>query len=457
MRQTAKTISYTSGSISANLVSLAFTTYVQFYYIDHLKGNDAWIGIAATIQAIYAILVYPFLGYLSDRTHSRFGRRVPFILYGAIPLGVFFAIVWSPPVGSSHTLLFTAYFLFSAILYDTMFNVTMVNWSALFPELFHTAKTRALGSAWKQMFGIVGIILGLALPTMIAGMMGWKAMGWVFGGIGALTLLTTIPSMELKKRRLEQQRQQADGEEQSGSATLPVKQALHYTLVNRSFLTFVAMRFFVQFAFTMLTADLSYYAKYNLKIDGTEQSYLLLGTLLVALPLVYVWGALVPKMGAFRTAVLAIVLFGLGLLPFLFARTFEAALMAGLGIGVGLSGILILTDVLIADVIDEDELKTGARREGMFYGIHGLIIGLCAPAQAILTTLVLLLTGYTHSNVQSSAALLGFRFMISVIPIVSLVLGLLVFLAYPLRKRVVQANQETLARLRAGQNQGVTM
>lgn len=449
MRFMAKTISYTSGSISANLVSLAFATYVQFYYVDYLKGNDAWIGIAATIQAIYAILVYPFLGYLSDRTKSRFGRRVPFILYGALPLGVFFAIVWSPPVRSSHTFLFTAYFLITAILYDTMFNVTMVNWSALFPELFQTAKARALGSAWKQMFGIIGIILGLALPTMLASLMGWRAMGWVFGAVGAVTLLTTVPSMELKKRHTLRQREKVEAGNEVRLATLPVRQALRHTLVNRSFLTFVGMRFFVQFAFTMLTADLSYYAKYNLRMDGTQQSFVLLGTLVVALPLVYVWGVLVPRIGAFRTACAAIILFGLALLPFLFAHTFQTAMMAGLGIGVGLSGILILTDVLIADVIDEDELKTGTRREGMFYGIHGLIVGLCTPAQAILTTLVLVTTGYVHSEFQPASALLGFRFMISVIPMVSLVLGLAIFMAYPLKKRIVLTNQETLSKMRA--------
>src|SRR5579875_4211003 len=135
-----KTISYTSGSIAANIVSLAFGSYIQFYYTDTLRGDVTWIGIAMMIQTIYATLVYPCLGYLSDCTNSRWGRRVPFILFGAIPLGVSFILVWIPPVSSVHVLLFTAYFLFTAILYDTLFNLTMVNWSALFPELFPSSR-----------------------------------------------------------------------------------------------------------------------------------------------------------------------------------------------------------------------------------------------------------------------------------------------------------------------------
>jgi GPH family glycoside/pentoside/hexuronide:cation symporter len=439
MRSTGKIVSYASGSIPANLVSLAFGTYVQFYYIDFLKGDPRWIGIAAAIQAIYATLVYPFLGHLSDRTQSRWGRRVPFIIYGAIPLGVSFMLVWAPPVTASHVLLFTSYFFVTAIFYDTMFNLTMVNWSALFPELFHSPSQRAYASAWKQMFGIVGLIAGLALPSMIASKIGWPVMGVVFGVLSILTLLTTVPSMELKRRRRE--RESAP----PVVVGMPIRAALKHTLVNKSFVTFVGMRIFVQFAFTMLTADLSYYAKYNLQLDGSHQSYLLLGTLIVALPLVYVWGWLVPKIGAYRTTLLAIVLFGLALLPFFFAQSFATALLCGLGLGIGLSGILMLTDVLISDVIDEDELKTGARREGMFYGIHGLLIGLCTPAQSIITSWVLISTGYVHGTVQPPSALLGFRVMITVIPFIAVIVGVCIFVLYPLRKRAVQENQVRLA------------
>lgn len=439
MKSTGKIISYASGSIPANLVSLAFGTYVQFYYIDQLKGDPKWIGLAAAIQAIYATIVYPFLGHLSDRTQSRWGRRVPFIIYGAIPLGVSFMLVWVPPVAASHVLLFTAYFFVTAIFYDTMFNLTMVNWSALFPELFHSPSDRSYASAWKQMFGIVGLIAGLALPSMISHAIGWPLMGVVFGVLSIVTLFTTIPSMDLKRRSRERLTAPVR------KAGLSIGKALKHTLVNKSFVTFVGMRIFVQFAFTMLTANLSYYAKYNLHLDGNHQSYLLLGTLFVALPLVYVWGWIVPKIGAFRSTLCAVTLFGLALIPFIFAQTFMNALLCGLGLGIGLSGILMLTDVLISDVIDEDELKTGERREGMFYGIHGLLIGLTTPAQAIITSWVLISTHYVSDAVQPASALLGFRMMITLIPFAALLIGFCIFLLYPLRKHSVLRIQAHLS------------
>ncbi|MCL6454338.1 MAG: MFS transporter [Alicyclobacillus sp.] len=441
---TTKMVSYASGSIPANLVSLAFSSYVQFYYTDVLGGNPAWVGIAMTIQSVYATLLYPFLGYLSDRTQSRWGRRVPFILYGAIPLGVAFMLVWLAPIPPSRVWLFTGYFFVTSILYDTLFNLTMVNWSALFPEMFRSSGERSIASAWKQMFGIVGLVAGLALPQAIAQSVGWPLMGILFGVLSSATLLTTIPSMELRKRRQAQRHRSAA--ETSAEVALPVWQALRHTLVNRSFVTFVCMRFFVQLAFTMLTADLSYYAKYNLGISGTQQSLLLLGTLVVALPLVYVWGAVVPKMGAFATEMLAILCFGAALIPFYFAHTFHAALICGLLLGVGLSGILMMTDVLISDVIDEDQLRTGKRREGMFYSIHGIIVGLCNPAQALITTTVLVATGYRSDAVQTAQALFGMRTLITVIPIGGVVVGLLFLAFYPLRKRQVAAQQAALRR-----------
>lgn len=440
MRTLGKTLSYTSGSIVANLVSLAFATYVQAYYTDVLKGNAKWIGIAATIQGVYAIAVYPFLGYLSDRTNSRWGRRVPFILYGAIPLGIAFAIVWMPPVPAARTVLFTGYFLITAILYDTLFNLTMVNWSALFPELFRTTRERARVSAWKQMFGTLGLIAGLGLTLLVTRMVGWKAMGITYGLIGTITLLTTIPSMQLKQRRASR-RTQTDAETAS---SLSVRQAFRYTLINRSFVTFVSMRFFVQFAFVMLTADLYYYAKYDLLISTSQQSYLLLGTLLIALPLVYVWGWLVTRIGAYATTMTAIILFALALIPFFLTKSFMTTLLVGAGLGIGLSGILILTDILISDVIDEDELRTGTRREGMFYGIHGVIAGLSTPAQGAITTLILLSTGYTHTGAQPAAALTGFQMMVTVIPMTALLIGLIWFLFYPLRGSRVEAIRTNL-------------
>ncbi|KPV44599.1 MFS transporter [Alicyclobacillus ferrooxydans] len=439
---TGKIVSYTSGSIPANLVSLAFGTYVQFYYTDVLKGNTEWIGIAVTIQAVYATVLYPFLGYLSDRTTSRWGRRVPFIVYGAVPLGITFMLVWLAPFPASHVLLFTAYFFVTSILYDTLFNLTMVNWSALFPEMFQSSQERAYASAWKQMFGIIGLVAGLALPRMIAQHIGWAMMGIVFGVLSIATLLTTIPSMELRRRRREYLNQT---EAKPEDRPMPVLQALKYTFVNRAFMSFIGMRFFVQLGFTLLTADLSFYAKYNLRISGTQQSILLLGTLVVALPLVYVWGVIVPKIGAFAAEMSAIILFGLALIPFIFAKTYIAAVIAGLFIGVGLSGVLMLTDVLISDVIDADHLATDRRREGMFYSIHGLIISLNTPVQALLTTLVLVLTGYTHTGQQPASALFGFRFLIALLPMICLVVGIVFFMFYPLRKQQVRLNQEQLA------------
>lgn len=436
---TGKIISYASGSIPANLVSLAFGSYVQFYYTDTLGGNPAWIGVAVTIQSIYATLLYPFLGYLSDKVTSRWGRRVPFVLYGSIPLGIAFMLVWLTPISPSRVLLFTGYFFVTSILYDTLFNLTMVNWSALFPELFKAPGERAYASAWKQMFGIVGLVAGLALPRAIARAIGWPMMGILFGVLSIATLLTTIPSMELKRRRREHA--EAVKLENPLDLALPVRQALRHTLINRSFVSFVGMRFFVQLGFTMLTADLSYYAEYNLGISGTQQSILLLGTLVVALPLVYVWGAIAPKLGAFTTEFIAVSLFGLALIPFIFAHTFVTALMSGLLLGIGLSGILMMTDVLIADVIDEDQLHTSKRREGMFYSIHGIVVGLCAPVQALVTTLVLVGTGYVSHGVQTAAALNGMRALITVIPFAAVIIGLIFFCFYPLRKQRVIRQQ----------------
>ena len=85
----------------------------------------------------------------------------------------------------------------------------------------------------------------------------------------------------------------------------------------------------------------------------------------------------------------------------------------------------------------------------MFYGIHSLLVGLCTPAQAVVTTAILVSTGYTNAlgTHQPTSALLGFKMMITWIPLVALGVALLFFWRYPLHRRRVTKIQEQLRQI----------
>src|SRR3989339_979284 len=132
-------LAYSSGAVATALSYQAFTTYVIFFYVDGLKFPPYLAAIAILIYGIWNAINDPLMGYISDHTHSRWGRRVPYIAFGAIPFGLAYFLIWVPPFDSINQLglLFT-YFVLALCLFDGIYTMTVLNWAALFPEMFTT-------------------------------------------------------------------------------------------------------------------------------------------------------------------------------------------------------------------------------------------------------------------------------------------------------------------------------
>lgn len=412
-------VAYSNGNFAINLMAQTFATYAVFFYVDVLGVRPGWIGLAMFIHGIFNAFMNPIFGYISDRTHSRWGRRLPYIVMGMIPLAAAFTMIWVPLVQGAN--LFW-YFLITVLLYDIFFVVVVLNWTSLFPEMFTTLTERSFVSAWRQMFGLIGMILGVAIPPLLYTSIGWSRMGILFG---LLILLSFIFSLYGSK------------ENPNLSFTSPsFLEALRYTFVNKAFVTYVAGSFLVQFAFVLLPAVIPFYGKYVLKIPESENSLLTGAIFIAAIPMVYLWSFIVKRMGARKTILTAVLLFLLSLIPFAFVTTLLTAALSAIAIGISLAGIIILLDVLLAEVIDDDEKRSGARREGMYFGMNGFIIRWGVSLQAIVMGTVLEWSGYVqHSATQPASVEAGIRLMMTGIPIASLLLALLFYYLYPLGRK----------------------
>ncbi|CCQ92512.1 Predicted protein [[Clostridium] ultunense Esp] len=412
-------VAYSNGNFAINLMAQTFATYAVFFYVDVLGVRPGWIGLAMFIHGIFNAFMNPIFGYISDRTHSRWGRRLPYIVMGMIPLAAAFTMIWVPLVQGAN--LFW-YFLITVLLYDIFFVVVVLNWTSLFPEMFATLTERSFVSAWRQMFGLIGMILGVAIPPLLYTSIGWSRMGILFG---LLILLSFIFSLYGSK------------ENPNLSFTSPsFLEALRYTFVNKAFVTYVAGSFLVQFAFVLLPAVIPFYGKYVLKIPESENSILTGAIFIAAIPMVYLWSFIVKRMGPRKSILTAVLLFLLSLIPFAFVTTLLTAALSAIAVGISLAGIIILLDVLLAEVIDDDEKRSGARREGMYFGMNGFIIRWGISLQAIVMGAVLEWSGYVqHSATQPASVEAGIRLMMTGIPIASLLLALLFYYLYPLGRK----------------------
>ena len=145
------------------------------------------------------------------------------------------------------------------------------------------------------------------------------------------------------------------------------------------------------------------------------------------------WMRYTVKLGPKRAMSAAIVLFLVTLISFAVGRGLGVWIACGIILGIGLAGLILLFDVLLADVIDEDQVRTGRRREGMYFGANALFIRLGVSAQALVMSQVLKASGYDpHLPVQPPSVEIGIRFLMAGVPVIALVLAYLVLRMYPL-------------------------
>lgn len=409
----------------------SFSTYVLFFYVDVMKLNAAWAAVGMSIFGVWNAVNDPIAGFVSDRWRSPWGRRIPYIAAGAIPFGLVYLLLWTPPYDASRMAWLFAYFLLFICLFDGVYTVVILNWASLFPEMYPDTEERARVNSYRQSLGMFGLILGVALPPVIYSNLGWPAMGWIFGAvITVVTLITLLGSHEKKEFFLDK--------------PLKLKEAIVKTFSSRSFLIFVISNLFVQYVFTIVLAMVPFYAKYVLDVGPYGTAIMLLVTFVMAIVMMFVWRPVAIRFGARSGYIAAIVVLAASLVPFLFVTSFTSAIISTALVGIGLAGIILISDILISDVIDEDELRSGVRREGIFFGFNAFITRFAIAMEAASLGVVFTFTKYNpYVHHQSASYQAGLRLLIGGLPIAALVIAFVIMIYYPLSgERLVEMKRE---------------
>ncbi|MEA3223658.1 MAG: MFS transporter [Thermodesulfobacteriota bacterium] len=420
-------LSYGVGDLAANLVFNTINFFLIYFLTDVVFISAALAGVAMMVVRIWDAAVDPAVGYLSDRTTSRFGRRRPWILFGAFPLGIFFFLLFTKITLESQTLLFI-YIIFVYAVFFTSYSVVNIPYSALTPELTQDFNERTTLTGYRMTAALFGTLIAAGATKPLIGLfanerMGFSVVALVYSIIVVLINLVVFFNVKEKKEFLKRD-------------TAPILESYRSAIKNRPFII-AAVSYFLNFvALIIISSTLIYYLKYYMKNENAV-STIFLTLLLTAAAMLPVWVLISRKIGKKLAYCLGMGILAVVLVFIFFLKPDQIVLMYFLivGAGIGLSTNYVLPWAIVPDTIEYDELYTGKRREGLFYGLWNLGTKLASAAAIMVVGMVMSLTGYVANVPQSSNALLGIRVLMSFIPVAIIIVGIVVLSFYPITKK----------------------
>ncbi len=435
---------YGLASLGTATISSIYAALLPIFYQDYLGLSSHWIGIASAIYAVWNAINDPIFGFITDNTRSKLGRRIPYMRFTAPFLALTFILVWFAPAGAGDIAQFW-WMLVTMLLYDTAYTIIGLVHGALMPELSESDVERNELSISSSIFGLVGYVFGFLLPDLFrprpgnlnSSMLNLQLSMIAVGVIGAfLIILTTLKVRERREFAVVDRK-------------LKFWESLKYTLSNKSFWVFVSMNFLATFMNSISTGAIFYLADYVTQTSTIILMIYLFVPLGLGIPLA---NLVVRKIGVVKAQIIYMLITGVGLAAIALVPQnliFLSLVVAGLG----LSGQQSITYNILGLVIDDDEIRTGTRREGSFYGANAL---LTKPAQSLalfLTAFILEQSGFITRAMnngeiflnQPESALFGIRSIVGLIPGIAMILGAAIMFFFPIKgDRLVELKEKIM-------------
>ena len=433
---------YPTGDLSTS-IPLAILMFFQLYFLTdvaHLRPDLA--GWAVGVGKVWDAVNDPLFGLVSDRIRTRWGRRRVFLLFGAVPLGLTFILMWLvPPLGP---LGLTVYYAVTFILFDTAFTLIHVAYNALTPELTPDYDERSSLNGYRMVYSISGTLGAIIFATVL----GWTVADpqTLFAIVGVtLGLVSMVPPLVVFKITREQA---ADDLPQP----LPWRRALVATLSNRPFWMVMGLYLLSWTTASILAADLVYFANYHLRVPEQANYFVLVaeGAAILFIPL-WVWVA--RRLDKKRAFILGTVSWIGILLVLSFVRPDQVGVAYALAAlsGSGIATAYVIPWAMVPDVVEHDELQTGQRREGSYYAFASFFqklatgVAVWAMGQALYRAGYVTPTQAIPVPEQSSQVIRVIRWFMGPVPAVLLILSVLFAWFYPITREAHASLREQLA------------
>jgi GPH family glycoside/pentoside/hexuronide:cation symporter len=432
------------GGVVDNLMMNGTAMLLLPIYNIALGVNPIWLGYAMLLPRLIDVVIDPLIGNWSDNASTRWGRRRPFIAVGGVIAAVSCVLLWMPPLhwGENGLLAYSAFFITALCAGYALFSIP---WSALGYELTTDFHERTRVMAWRLYFAYAG---GLALPWLyklaLLPMFSPQDTGgipnevygvrWVAAMVALVCLASTLIPAWFCREPVQLVKQPHTG----------IREALSLTFRNGPFLLLsgvvvVVISGLILSGPFLLYLNIYYVTAGNKDLAGTLGGWGgMLGQILgfASTPLLVAMATRLGKKNA--------MLIGQGAAMAGYALSWVCItpampylqLLPALLIFPGLNAVWLLTQSVMADICDIDELHSGKRREGMFGAAMALIFKFSMAFAPVLVGYMLFWSGFREkAAVQTESTLQAMRLFYAGIPVVCLGISMVLTSFLPISEK----------------------
>ena len=441
-------LGYGAGNFAFSLLGLVVAVNLQFFYTDYVGLSAGLVSWSLLFARLFDAFVDPLMGWISDRTHTRWGRRRPWMLAAALPLGVAFWLLFAPPAWEDPARLF-AYLVAVYTGTFVLWTLGAIPYYSLGAELTDDYHERTQVIAVREAWGLAGLLCATILPAYLihlsGGREGYAQMGAILGGATALFLFA---AGVVSRERPEFQ----------GRPALNPYAGVVETLRNPHFRPLLAAFTLSAIAGAVPATLVIYVAVYIIGTPAwwsasvpewlpTWSYYLLLyfASAVLALPL---WSRVAAVRGKKGTWSLAIALATVTSAACFWLEDGSVGLFSVILVfgGASFGNYLALPPSMVADLIDHDEATTGMRREGAYFALWSFATKAGNAITGFAALQVLERVGYLPGQPQSETVKLWMLWMYSWFPALFYGLSAIALARFRFGRRDLLLAQERVGR-----------
>jgi GPH family glycoside/pentoside/hexuronide:cation symporter len=445
-----KKIAYAAPAYALAVIGIPVYVYIPKFYTDVVGINVILLGYILFSVRIFDAVTDPVIGYLSDRTTTRFGRRRPYIAVGSVFIAVMMFLLFNPPQATpAFETVWFGVFIYALFLFWT---IVTVPYESLGPEITFDYQDRISLFGIRDGFLIAGTLAAASAPALIQWLFGFsgdaadeRAKFFWISIVYAPLLIGTAWWCTLAIKELHPQPKKE---------VLGLLSGLRQVAHNRPFMVLLAAYTISAIGNNLPATLILFYVQYVLQSDLAD--FFLLLYFVSGIIFLPGWIFIAKRTGK-KPAWLASMAINTGAFVGVFFLGPGDTIFYGILVflsGIGFGATLAIPSAIQADVIDYDELLTGERREGQYIGLWSISKKLAAAIGIGAGLSMLGMAGYTPNVDQTPHVQLVLRILYALIPSLCNLLGLIIALAYPINEKIHTEIRQSIENRRAGQTVG---